>query len=80
MRAVELKILASLAEEYEPLSWVGLVNSICPAPAAEIPDAFAELLKTGLIEVSGSGMSERFAITDAGRESLAITADEEASK
>ncbi|ACU71815.1 hypothetical protein Caci_2906 [Catenulispora acidiphila DSM 44928] len=76
MRDLEAKILASLAEEDEPLSWVGLVNSICPWPAGEIPDAFDELLAAGLIEVVGAGVSGGYVITDAGRAALATTTEE----
>lgn len=72
MREIEAKILESLVGENEPLSWVGLVNSICPWPAAEIPDAFDELLATKLVAIVGVGASKGYVITNAGRAALEL--------
>lgn len=71
MRPVEQRLLASLAEEGKPLSWISLVNSVCPWPAVELFDALVGLREAGLIEAFGAAAGECYVINAAGREALA---------
>lgn len=70
MRPVEQRLLASLAEEDEPVWWGGLFNSVSPWPAVELFDALEGLREAGLVEESRAGSLECYAITDAGRAAL----------